>query len=348
MPSHNMPSHKRRHQGFTLIELLVVIAIIAVLIALLLPAVQQAREAARRTQCKNNLKQLGLAVHNYESTFSRLPPHEGGTCCNIPGTNNGTLSGIVMMLPYFDQASLWNAIASAPGQGGEPGTVAFIHPPGPLPMLLCPSSPEPPSAGSVNPKWGGPGRSYHLSLGDSDLNAFSHPPYTAPPARSPFSPTAGETRQWRDITDGLSNTILIAEQALFKNTSELQGTFSEDYTIATPTACSASTPGKNYNGLGSILGNGRFWAQASGLAGYTVLTILPPNGPSCGYFPTVSSRHTGGVQVVLADGAVRFISDSIDAGNQSAAPPTNSNGPSPYGVWGALGSAQGGEPTSEF
>src|SRR5262249_6518176 len=95
---------KRNQRGFTLIELLVVIAIIAILIALLLPAVQQAREAARRTQCKNNLKQLGLAIHNYESTHSTLPPQSGGTY------DNNEMSGIVMMLPYLDQAPLWNKI----------------------------------------------------------------------------------------------------------------------------------------------------------------------------------------------------------------------------------------------
>ena len=334
--------------GFTLVELLVVIAIIGVLVGLLLPAVQAAREAARRMQCSNNLKQLGLAVLNYESAMGRLPPHEGGTCCNVPGTNNSTLSGIVMLLPYIEQDPLWKTISAAPGQGGEPSISTFPHPQGNIPTLMCPSSPEPPRANTVDPKWGGPGRSYHLSLGDSDLNAYSHAPYLAPPKRSAFSPKAGESRRLRDITDGLSSTIMMSEQGLFKSTSEIRGTFWEDYTIATPNACRASVPNQSYNGNGSILGNGRFWAQGAGIAGYTVVTILPPNSPSCGYFPTVSSYHNGGANIVLCDGSVQFVSNSVNAGDQNAAPPTSSGGGSPYGIWGALGTAQGSEIIGEY
>lgn len=341
-----MPTKRdKRRRGFTLVELLVVIAVIGILIALLLPAVQAARESARRTQCTNNLKQLALAVHNYESALRRLPPHHGGTCCTVPTTNEGTLSGIVMLLPFVEQGALWDSIAAAPGQGGEPGSSTFPHPKGNLVFLLCPSSPIPSPASSVDPKWGGPGRSYHLSLGDTDLNAFTHPPYAAPSPRSPFSPNAGESRSWSDVTDGLSNTILMSEQALFKNTSDVRGTFWEDYTIATPNDCRACAPGLSYKGNGSILGNGRFWAQGAGIAGYTISTILPPNSPSCGYLPTISSRHSGGANVAMSDGSVRFITNNIDSGNQSVAPPTSASGASPYGVWGALGTSQGGEST---
>src|SRR4051794_7951368 len=101
---------QKKNRGFTLIELLVVIAIIAVLIALLLPAVQQAREAARRTQCKNNLKQIGLALANYESTFTSFPPARIGRYANgISGTwDDGWASWAVMILPYLEQSNLYN------------------------------------------------------------------------------------------------------------------------------------------------------------------------------------------------------------------------------------------------
>src|SRR5438552_8131033 len=117
---------RRRRLGFTLIELLVVIAIIAVLIALLLPAVQQAREAARRSQCKNNLKQLGLALHNYHETYGVFPFECGGTGWTGSGTGNwGRLSGTVVLLPFLDQTPLWNQISTAlPG-----GAVSGKYPP---------------------------------------------------------------------------------------------------------------------------------------------------------------------------------------------------------------------------
>jgi prepilin-type N-terminal cleavage/methylation domain-containing protein len=112
-------SHLRSRRAFTLIELLVVIAIIAVLIALLLPAVQQAREAARRTQCRNNLKQMGLALHNYHDVFNRFPARRYGTtntgCSGNFCSNSGRITAWIAMLPYIDQAPLYNAI-----QAGDP------------------------------------------------------------------------------------------------------------------------------------------------------------------------------------------------------------------------------------
>lgn len=145
----------RRKRGFTLIELLVVIAIIAILIALLLPAIQQAREAARRTQCKNNLKQLGLALHNYHDVYSVFPSMRGGT--GGPGDQNNdlnnrdTVSGFVQMLPFMEQAPLYKDIQKGVDRDGNPGT-NYFRPGGPnpwrsnfdpwraqVPGLVCPS-----------------------------------------------------------------------------------------------------------------------------------------------------------------------------------------------------------------
>src|SRR5438270_5363122 len=142
-----------KRMGFTLIELLVVIAIIAVLIALLLPAVQQAREAARRSQCKNNLKQLGLALHNYHDTFSKFPLNRvGGRNPNatFPATF-GNVSWLAMLLPNIDQAPLYNLInfsdqTNQPrciigdGTNGQPGNLVARRTA--VPGFLCPSNPQ--------------------------------------------------------------------------------------------------------------------------------------------------------------------------------------------------------------
>ncbi|MBS0202575.1 MAG: DUF1559 domain-containing protein [Planctomycetes bacterium] len=328
--------------GFTLVELLVVIAIIAVLIALVLPAVQQAREAARRIQCKNNLKQLGLALHNYEGSTGCLPPFGGGTCCEFPGSNGGYLSGILMLLPHLDQAPLWSTITNASGQGGVPFYPTFPHPAGDLPGLICPSS-SVPSRYNTAPFGSGPSRSYHLSVGDSTFNVGAG----TFPNRGAFLHTSGSTRRMSDILDGTTNTIFMGEKALFRDTSDILGTYLSA-TPASPAGCRAQAAGATYSGKGNVWGNGRFWADGFPYDGVSTLTIvMPPNSPSCTYYASVSSRHSGGAHVLMGDGSVRFISENIDAGSQIATPATASAGPSPYGVWGALGSAQGGEVATE-
>lgn len=331
-----------RRRGFTLVELLVVIAIFAILIALLFPAVQRAREAARRSQCKSNLKQLGLAIHNYAATMNSLPPHRGGTD-GASNTNIGTLSGLVMLLPYVNQAPLWNTISSAAGQGGNPSRPTFPHPSATPPVLLCPSAPSP---GPPAAPLGGPGRCYHFNLGDFS-SAYAN---RSSPLRGPFSRQSGQTRVLRDVTDGLSQTIFMAEQSPSESSlataDDLKGTFESDPTLF-PSACRARVAGGRYI-TPDIDGHSRLWAFGLTTSHDCVLTILGPNAPSCTYLSTASSRHPGGVHVLMGDGAVKFVSDKIDDGKQSVDASTITSGPSPYGVWGALGTAQGGETIGEF
>ncbi len=335
-----MRSKQPDRRGFTLIELLVVIAIIAILIALLLPAVQQAREAARRSQCKNNLKQLGLAIHNYEGSTKKLPPHRGGTGGGAVN-NLRQLSGIVMLLPYLDQAPLWKTIAGAPGQGGFPADATFPHPSAALPVLLCPSAPQPPPLPALS---GGPGRCYHLSIGDSRGSLGGVP-------RGPFSPGSGETRAMSDIRDGLSNTILAAEQSPPESATpaanDLLGGFDGSSVTTSPAFCLTAVVGGSYTSPYPS-GHSRSWAFGNPNSIASIQTILPPNKPSCVWLSTVSSRHAGGAHVVMADGSVRFINNSINAGDQTVDANTITGGPSPYGVWGALGTAAGREVVTEF
>ncbi len=348
----------RRRSGFTLIELLVVIAIIAVLVALLLPAVQQAREAARRTQCRNNLKQLALAMHNYHDVHKMFPPMMGGSGkrWGKPKAQRNRISGFAMIMPFMDQAALYQKIEEEqrPPWHNRPQFNVI------LPSLLCPSDPQ-----GREPR-GGASRgllNYCMSAGDSILD-----PHTA------SGPTPRESRGMfgvlvcysiRDCRDGTSNTAFLSERARPMATDELT-MIAKPASIASPIACLAEVGSNRRYINGGWTGDtapGYRWADGSPyFSGFE--TILPPNGPQCwstrwrGHYDrayvTASSRHTGGVHVAMADGSVRFISDSIDTGDLSVPAPDSRqlrgkmSDPSPYGVWGALGSRMGGETVSEF
>lgn len=350
----------RSRRGFTLIELLVVIAIIAVLIALLLPAVQQAREAARRTQCKNQLKQLGLALHNYHDTYLMFPARRGGTCCwtssTTPGPNNaGRMSAFFGLLPYMEQAPLYEAIQagdSANGvnpQGGYPWASWSVWNVT-LPWALCPSD-------------GGSGvternHNYVFSAGDLVLNNLSS---TSP--RGLFGSQRGMAMG--HIPDGTSNTIAMSERLrgdrslTAGNQIRIKEGIADAPGILSSAAVCMTTMGTNGYYAASVqakIRHGRvIWDGQMERVGFT--TVTPPNGPSCADSMNAnadsastilapSSNHTGGVNVVMADGSVRFVSDSINTGILASAPVTS--GQSPFGVWGALGSRDGGEPVGEF
>jgi prepilin-type N-terminal cleavage/methylation domain-containing protein len=274
------PACPASQRGFTLIELLVVIAIIAILIALLLPAVQQAREAARRTQCRNNLKQIGLAIHNYHDAHLAFPRGE------LDGTYSKT-SAFVPILPYLDQANminLYNFNVAATHASNEQVVKQF------LPVYLCPSAvirrQVPISGCDTNNR--APG-TYAVCSGSGD-------PYGTSAGGNPnngvFTNFGSGTTRIRDVTDGTSNTIMAGESAW---------NF-PDY-LFTSGPCN-----------GQIRWGFTYWSSPYPLA--TLFTTAGPfnpklmNGDSM-RLATFRSDHVGGVHIVLADGAVRFLSENI-------------------------------------
>jgi len=343
-----------RRRAFTLIELLVVIAIIAILIALLLPAVQQAREAARRTQCKNNLKQLGLALHNYHDVYNKFPSGKGGTSPQF--YNWDRLSGFPALLPYFEQANLYNQISSGwqgqPPMGPEPWQDWFEPWRTQVGVLKCPSE------SSRGPNWPRIGRTnYGFCLGDTMINNHSAGQWDR------NHPITGMFGLWtsfgfRDMSDGSSNTIMMGEigVANVNNRRDLIGHVAEGQVndSSTPRDCLNTVTNGAYNaGINLRTWRGERWTDGNP-SNTHFTTILPPNSPSCSQsgwdgswgIYSAGSRHTGGCQILLGDGSVRFISENIDTGNIDLLP--TYGGPSNYGVWGALGTRNGSEVIGEF
>ncbi|MFH5804608.1 DUF1559 domain-containing protein [Alienimonas sp. DA493] len=354
----------RRRAGFTLIELLVVIAIIAILVSLLLPAVQQAREAARRSQCQNNLKQIALAMHNYHSTYKTFPLSFGGT-----SDSRNRLSFLVGLMPYMDQTAVWNQITRPIDDDGD-GTVDWNayganpwttgYPPWRFQAasLLCPSDGAPVRGiGDTN---------YALNWGDNPSGAGDP---DRPEARG--MGIRGDCIGIQDVRDGTVNTILIGEIGRgIQGDREFRRGYADDVPglnhsatgyedlseLCIEQVTEAGNPGfydpnYYYNGSGEM--RGTRWADA-GMVFTQFLTIIAPNGPSCvrngvdweNGVMTGGSFHTGGMQVAMVDGSVTFISETINNGNIDAGAVTS--GRSPYGVWGALGTSIGGEVVDEY
>ena len=329
---------RRPRRGFTLIELLVVIAIIGVLIALLLPAVQSAREAARRSQCVNNLKQVGLAIHNYESSNGSLPP---ATILVPPfdGKNwlfESSWSIPARVAPYMELGPMYNSINfsftySAPMNT----TVANL----PVKTLLCPSDPGPSIDTAQFGNTGYATSSYGYLTGDWYVWSINGAGIGLQ-NRSAFGPTM--VRRWAEFTDGLSNTLMASEGYIghiqardcYKYPN-YPATMSGPYAIPAPEASVAAlqTEIQNCSGskkFGKPFGHTRWCNGGVYYSGIT--TAVPPNtkvsvaGSSLSFDwvsadennggPTfaslsASSYHPGGVNALFADGSVKFIKDSI-------------------------------------
>jgi len=324
-----MSSSTRRHysrRGFTLIELLVVIAIIAVLVALLLPAVQQARESARRSQCRNNLKQIGLAVLNYEQTHSQFP-----------AGNLNRLSAHARLLPYLDQAPLYEQIDFSVSYNNAANAAVMMTN---LAGFMCPSDIDnlPATLGGRNNYYGNAGTEFIWTLPSSTVGGTN---YGMPFPNGAMYAQNLSGIKIRDILDGPSNTALFSEKVLGDGSNGVSTVESDTFRPGIYPAtidealqyCRAvNTADLSRQGYSNV---GAPWLQP-----YHSTTlyyhIAPPNDRSCMYPPgrimtTAGSRHGGGAHTLLADGSTRFISQSID-----------------LIVWRGLGSRAGSEVLGDF
>lgn len=328
----------KRNRGFTLIELLVVIAIIAILIALLLPAVQQAREAARRSQCKNNLKQMGLAVHNYESTFGTTPPSGEHTVNGGLATEVRVFfptSFFTAILPYVDQAPLYNQwnfdypylASEATYTNQKNPTLAKTS----ISTYLCPSN------GNFSENGGnGYGQVDYMPVAYTNIiDPGATPPGTLNQSKGPIANQlwfadgflSGGSRgvgKFRDCTDGMSNTIAVIEDA--GRPANIQGKYAFAGSFTLQDTCSGviangRCPNRWADG---DTGNGVSGPPAGATSQVRVInnSSTPKNGPvdcpwannNCGPNDEPFSYHVGGCQALMGDGSVHFLSENIDQG----------------------------------
>ena len=369
-----------RRVGFTLVELLVVIAIIGILIGLLLPAVQAAREAARRMQCANNFKQLGLAMLTYADANADTFPC---AMCYYLGFNQsqGTVhcpvnGAVPFLLPYMEQNAMYEEFTGwARKSLDNPSLTSNYGTPWDLsganrtwfgtkiPTLLCPSDS---ANGEVSTVTGSSCTNVYYCAGDG-MWTFARRADQEWTPRSNISPRAVWQREvWRKmsgITDGTSNTISLSECVvpITRDTNVVRqgavAAYQPHDGEARPQLCmdnGYAADRKTVRNPCKNLWRGRIWSNGRAADAWFTCT-LPPNSVSCvagsfnanewgSFAPT--SYHPGGVTVVRVDGSVSFVSDTIDTGNLSAAQVTS--GASPYGVWGAMGSINGGETTANF
>jgi prepilin-type N-terminal cleavage/methylation domain-containing protein len=303
----NDKSTKRFRRGaFTLIELLVVIAIIAVLIALLLPAVQQAREAARRSQCKNNLKQLGLAMFNYEGTFRTFPLGSFAPLFSVPNWR-------VHLLPFLDQAPLYSKLDFNGGQFSGNGltstntVLAGLS----MPVYVCPSSSlNPTVADATNTFNNSQNTLMHMYVGIS--GAYPDPAGRTVGSASNYggfytnngSMLHNQITRQSDLVDGGSNIMLIAEQSGRVGLTDCRSAYYGGWT------------GTSFGGMisGSVPAGADSWSTGLTSIQYAINSKTTAAGSDNTWDANtvLNSFHVGGVHVVMGDGSVRFISDSTN------------------------------------
>ena len=316
-----------RTDGFTLIELLVVIAIIAVLIGLLLPAVQAAREAARRAQCTNNMKQIGLAIANYESSngcivsgylSSTVPLAQFGVPGNNPdpqtGDNGPGWGWLALLLPFAEQSPLYNAInVNLPTWVPENQTVVTIS----LNVYHCPSANNPsPNCMMVgadlallpvaNQQFARANYQYNQGWNDTGMPATVNYDDPVKGCNGPIYRNSKVT--YAAVSDGLSNTVVAGEKTAFLADASWVGIIPGYRHFAYNAFASAGTGGLgvNYDYASAIL------AAHSGPSLYeSPVVIHPPNSP-LGHTDEMYSLHPGGGNVLLGDGSVRFVKQSIN------------------------------------
>lgn len=369
----------KKTNAFTLVELLVVIAIIGILIALLLPAVQAAREAARRMQCSNNLKQIGLAIHTYHDATRGFPASTGfsriGTTFPLasldigPNQNFAIYGPLMALCPYIEQGAIYERFVACT-KDPDNTTLNTDWKNAKISGFACPSATVQTdgfSGNGITNLGQIHSTNYVYCLGDNgsgvNLKVKNN--------RGMF----GGNKQFRSMgsmSDGTSNTIVYAETvAGTTNGKMVKGNIAEvssgdDVTGPTPQICADQRDKVQLKN--NVIVNPRGMAWWYGLPAYNgFLTILPPNSPSCTNQPvsgedntqfssgiySASSNHTGGINALRGDGSVEFVSETINS-ISSPWPPTGTainpmtiqkveSGKSPFGVWGALGSINGGE-----
>ena len=326
-----MQNRLRRHRGFTLIELLVVIAIIAVLIALLLPAVQQAREAARRTQCKNNLKQLALALHNYHDTFREFPDAQ---YLNV-ALPNSAWAWSVMILPYLDQAPLYNQlnlnVQMFEQVANDPTRLTLLT--APKAAFICPSDP----VGGVNPnrpflqKSSGGLCTGMIMTNTTNFAKSNYMACNGNHDSDGVFDSGGGVVSIASITDGTSNTILLGERSSVKWAKQTAATGPwAGIWLGQELTCDGIT------NVWCLAGKTEFQMNSghhSDVVGSTTATDQP--------LIAFGSQHTGGAHFAMADGSVRFLSENIQWNDLP-------NSYSDVGIYHLLGSISDGRPIGDF